>query len=321
MDERIDVIASGSLLGIEYGEVSSFPVGYTEQVTMHGLDFEEFLWANGITPAQINDLKKNLTSLKPVDEFLHETMIGLFKEHIVTGGMPACVKAFVETKNFAQVLKIQKAIISDYLDDIAKYAKHSEKAKARECFLSMPRQLAKEYKKFQYSVVEKKGTARKFEGSVRWLIDAGIAVPCYNLSILELPLEGNKIIDEFKMYMNDTGLLVAMLDEGTGADIIEGNLGIYKGAIFENIVADIFTKQNKRLYYYAKPSRFEIDFVSRQGKNLLPIEVKSSENTKAKSLKLIMNNHKIKKAIKLSTKNLGERDRVMSVPLYMAMFL
>ena len=194
---------------------------------------------------------------------MHERMLQLFKEYIVVGGMPRAVNEFVTTHNFANVLKIQKSILGDYSDDIAKYAEGSEKAKARACFLSIPKHLSKDYKKFQYSLVESKGTARKYGGSLLWLFDAGIINFCYNLAIPELPLEGNAKSDVFKVYMRDTGLLMAMLEKGSQEDIIDGNLGIYKGAIYENIIADIFSKANKKLYYFEHNSKIEIDFFIR----------------------------------------------------------
>jgi predicted AAA+ superfamily ATPase len=207
------------------------------------------------------------------------------------------------------------------MDDIAKYAESAEKTKARSCFLSIPKQLAKDFKKFQFSIVEKGGSARKFAGSLMWLFDAGITNFCYNLAIPELPLEGNSKNAEFKVYMRDTGLLMAMLEEGSQADIIRGNLGIYKGAIYENIIADIFTKLGKKLYYFEKPSRLEIDFMIRQDNNPVAVEVKSADNTKAKSIKSLLEHYHVPKAIKLSSKNLGSSEQIQSIPLYMAMFL
>jgi predicted AAA+ superfamily ATPase len=321
LDGRFDVIASGSLLGIGYSEVSSFPVGYTDQLVMYSMDFEEFLWANGITPESILDIKTYFEQKKAVPEAMHTKMMELFREHIVIGGMPAVVNEFVSTYSFFEVRRIQKAIINDYLDDIAKYAKDSEKAKARACFLSIPKQLSKDYKKFQYSVVEKKGTARKFGGSLMWIYDAGIINYCYNLSKTELPFEGNVDENVFKVYMNDTGLLISMLDDGAGADIIDGKLGIYKGAVFENIIADIFTKSGKKLYCFEKPNSVQIDFFIRMPVGAVPVEVKAADNVKAKSLKMVLTWQGINYGIKLSSKNVGSVDKIDSFPLYMAMFL
>ena len=321
IDKRFDVIASGSLLGINYKKVPSFPVGYVENIEMHSLDFEEFLWANGISEQAVGYLKEYFDKKEEVPQAMHEKMMSLFREYIVVGGMPRVVSEFVETHNFASVLKIQKDIVDNYLDDIAKYAEKTEKAKARECFLSIPKQLAKDYKKFQYSLVEAKGTSRKFAGSLMWLYDAGIVNYCYNLALPELPLEGNSINDQFKIYMNDTGLLVSMLEEGSQKDIIDGNLGIYKGAIFENIIAEIFTKLGKKLYYFEYRNKLEIDFFIRYENVATAVEVKSAENTKAKSLTNVINNWNVERGIKLSGKNISKRQNVINYPLYMAIFL
>ena len=177
-DKRFDVIASGSLLGINYKDVPSYPVGYVEHLEMHSLDFEEFLWANGVLSASIADIKEYFDKKETVPTAMHERMLELFKEYIVVGGMPRVVSEFVSTHNFANVLKIQKAVVNDYTDDIAKYAEGAEKAKARACFLSIPKHLSKDYKKFRYSLVESRGTARKFGGSLNWLYDAGIINFC-----------------------------------------------------------------------------------------------------------------------------------------------
>ena len=279
IDKRFDVIASGSLLGINYKEVPSFPVGYIEHLEMFSLDFEEFLWANNISEKSISDLKEYYEKKEKVPTAIHSKMMELFKEYIIVGGMPRVVTEYINTKNFAKVLKLQRSIIQDYEDDIAKYADNLEKVRAKACFNSIPKQLAKEYKKFQYSVVEKKSTAKKYSSSIKWLKDAGIINICHNISNIELPLEGNAKEDCFKIYMADTGLLTAMLEDGTQEDIINGNLGIYKGAIFENIIADIFAKSGKKLYYYERDSKLEIDFVIRYNKKAVPVEVKSADTS------------------------------------------
>jgi len=320
-DGRFDVIASGSLLGINYEEVPSYPVGYVEHLEMYSLDFEEFLWANGVSPASITDVKEYFDNKKTVPLAMHERMMELFKEYIIVGGMPAAVNEFANTHNFASVLKIQKGILKDYQDDIAKYAGGTEKAKARACFLSIPKHLAKDYKKFRYSLVENNGTARKYGGSLMWLYDAGIINFCYNLSRPELPFEGNAKSDTFKVYMCDTGLLIAMLEEGAGEDIIDGNLGIYKGAVYENIIADIFTKLGKRLYYFEYNGKLEIDFFIRRNKVATAIEVKSAGNTKSKSMEAVIRKYDVKHGIKLSSKNVGATETYDCFPLYMAMFL
>jgi hypothetical protein len=320
-DGRYDVIASGSLLGIRYKEVPSYPVGYETHIKMHGLDFEEFLWARGIQPQAIDHIRKCFNERRAVPQAMHDKMMRLFREYIVIGGMPEAVQTFVDSNNFAEVLAVQRDILQSYKDDIAKYAPGQEKAKAKACFDSLPRQLSRDYKKFSYSVVETKAGARKYAGSLQWLSDAHIVNYCFNLSRPALPLEGNVIENAFKVYMADTGLLVAMLEDGSQKAIIDGNLGIYKGAIYENIVADILAKAGKKLYYFERNSTLEIDFILNIEGEVVGVEVKSAINRKAKSLNSLIQNHGAAHGIKLSPANIGADGNIETLPLYMTMFL
>jgi predicted AAA+ superfamily ATPase len=285
------------------------------------LDFEEYLWARDVSAQSILDIKGYFKRKEEVPPAMHDRMMELFREYIVVGGMPRVVQEFVDTGNFGSVLKLQRDIISDYANDIAKYAEGSEKVKARSCFYSIPKQLAKDYKKFQYSIVEKKGTGRKFAGSLEWLYEAGLINFCYNLRYPELPLEGNAMNDAFKVYMRDTGLLTAMLEDGSQADIIDGRLGIYKGAIYENIIADIFGKLGKKLYYFEYRGQMEIDFFIRRNSQAVAVEVKSAGNTKSKSMTNIIRNYGVQYGIKLSSNNVNVSEKIDEFPLYMAMFL
>lgn len=319
---NIDCIASGSLLGISYNRVSSFPVGYVERLEMNSLDFEEFCWANGMSSDAIGYLKEYFVKQEQVPIAIHNKMMDLFKEYIVVGGMPRVVDEFVTNHNFATVLKLQRNIVNDYKDDIVKYAEQNDKSKIRECFVSIPKHLAQENKKFRYSLVEKNGSAKKFFGCLEWLYDAGIINFCHNLSKPELPLEGNSKEDVFKVYMKDTGLLLSMLEDGSQLEIISGNLGIYKGAIYENIIADVFSKLGKKLYYFEYNSTLEIDFFIRYNNKATAVEVKSADNTKSKSLNSIMNNWNVEQGIRLSSKNVGvTENNVICLPLYMSIFL
>ncbi len=320
-DGRFDVIASGSLLGIRYKEESSLPVGYVDHLEMHSLDFKEFLWAHGYDNPAIEALAAHVTKDEPVPKSIHQTMMNLLRKYIIVGGMPKAVQTFVDTHSFAEVLRVQKGIVKDYQADIAKYAEGAEKAKARACFDSIPRQLARSYKKFSYAVVEPKAGARKYGGSLQWLYDAGIVNFCHNLETIGLPLEGNAIDNNFKVYMRDTGLLVSMLEEGSQADIFNGNLGIYKGAIYENIVADMFAKQGRKLYFYGEGTHFEIDFVIRREGEAVPVEVKSSANRKAKSMTEIIRRGQARRGIKLSAGNRGADGAIETYPLYLTPFL
>lgn len=322
-NNNIDCIASGSMLGMAYKRATSFPVGYVDRIYMDSLDFEEFCWANGMSEQAIAYLKEDFINKKSVSESTHERMLELFKEYIIVGGMPKVVSSFVENHHFGLVLKEQRKILNDYRDDIVKYADNTESPKIRACFDSIPAQLAQENKKFKYGLVEKKGTISKYFGSLEWLNDAGIINFCYNLRNPEAPLEGNKNLECFKVYMRDTGLLMAMLDDGSQLEILNGNLGIYKGAIYENVISDILHKLGKNLYYFEYNSTLEIDFFIRYNNIVTAVEVKSADNTKSKSLTSVISNWGVEQGIKLSSKNLGinKDGKILSLPIYMVMFL
>lgn len=324
-DGRFDVIGTGSLLGVKgYGkQPKSIPVGSETVIEMHPLDFEEFLWANGITPQVIDMLKKCFDEEKPVPEALHEKMRQLILQYTVVGGMPEVVDTFVKTKQMNSVLALQRDIVRSYEDDMVKYADDKDKPLIKECFQSIPKQLSKENKKFQYSVVKKGGTASKFQGSIQWIEDAGIIARCYNLDLPELPLDGNAIDDIFKVYMQDTGLFVSTLEDGTQFDILQGNLYGYKGAIFENLMADIFTKMGRKLYYYHKDSGLEIDFVIRYKGSATLIEVKATTGN-TKSTKTILahpEKYHVAGAIKLGDYNVGRNEKMLTIPIYMGFLL
>ncbi len=324
-DGRFDVIGTGSLLGVKgYGkEPTSIPVGSETVIDMYPLDFEEFLWANGIPDAVINTLRENLEKESPVEEALHNRMRELILQYTVIGGMPEAVQCFVDTKRMDLVLDIQRDIVRSYEDDMVKYAEGSDKAHIKECFQSIPKQLSKENKKFQYSVVKKGSTAAKYAGSLRWIEDAGIITRCHNLSITELPLDGNAEEDVFKVYMSDCGLFISMLEDGTQYDILQGNLYGYKGAVFENLIADIFHKMGRKLYYYHKESGLEVDFVMRYKRECTLVEVKASDGN-IKSTKTILNHpekYHVYSAIKLGDYNISRAGQVLKLPLYMAFLL
>ena len=324
-DGRYDVIGTGSLLGVKgYGkEPKSVPVGAETVIDMYPLDFEEFLWANGIEVPVIEMLKKHLEEESPVPEALHNRLRQLMLQYAVVGGMPDAVQTFVDTKQMDEVLSIQRDIVRSYEDDMVKYADKKDKSRIKECFQSIPKQLAKENKKFQYSVVKKGSTASKYAGSLQWIEDAGIISRCYNLSTTELPLDGNADKDTFKVYMRDMGLFVSMLEDGTQYDILQGNLFGYKGAIFENLIADIFSKMGRKLYYYHKDSGMEVDFVIRYKGECVPVEVKAVSGN-VKSTKTILHHpekYHVYHAIKLGDYNVGRNGQILTLPLYMAFLL
>ncbi len=324
-DGRYDVIATGSLLGVKgYGkEPKSIPVGFETVIDMYPLDFEEFLWANGISEPVIAMLQQALDMEAPVPDALHNRMKKLLLQYAVVGGMPCVVENFVDSKQMDTVLRIQRDIIRSYEDDMVRYAKRKDKSRIKECFQSIPRQLAKENKKFQYAVVKKGSTAAKYLGCLQWIEDAGIISRCYNLSITELPLDGNAQEDIFKVYMSDMGLFVSMLEDGTQYDILQGNLYGYKGAIVENLIADIFSKMGRKLYYFHKDSGLEIEFVIRYKGECTLLKVKATTGN-TKSTKTILNHpekYHVNSAIKLGDYNVCRTGQVLALPLYMAFLL
>ena len=332
MDGRFDVIATGSLLGVKgYGKSEmnmeegqdSIPVGYENVVEMYPLDFEEFLWANGINEKVVATVKSCFENETIVPDGIHKVMMELLYRYVIVGGLPDVVNTFLETKNIEQTYHVQRSLIAEYEDDMVKYAADEDKPRIRECFESIPKQLAKDNKKFQYSVVRKGARSAQYIGSIQWLEDAGIAKRCYNTKITELPLEGNAVSDCFKLYTTDIGLLVSMLDYGTQADILKGNLLGYKGAIFENLIADFLCKSGQKLYYYQKDSGLELDFLVRYKSECVVIEVKAKSG-QTKSLKTVLKNknvYHINNAIKLGKYNVGREGEVLTIPLYMGFLI
>ena len=332
IDGRFDIIATGSLLGVRgYGKSDkkaedgpdSIPVGYETVVEMYPLDFEEFLWANGINEKVIDSVRTCFEQETVVPEGIHKVMMELLCRYVIVGGLPEVVNKFLETKNIELTYQVQRNLISEYEEDMVKYADDADKARIRECFESIPKQLAKENKKFQYSVVRKGARSSQYIGSIQWLEDAGLVRRCYNMQITELPLEGNSIKDCFKLYTTDIGLLVAMLDYGTQADILKGNLLGYKGAIFENLMADFICKSGQKLYYFQKDSGLELDFLVRYKGECVVIEVKAKSG-KAKSLRTVLKNknvYHINNAIKLGMYNVGREGEVLTIPLYMGFLI
>ena len=332
LDGRFDVIATGSLLGVRgygrsekkmEGRQDSIPVGYETVIEMYPLDFEEFLWANGINDKVIDSVKSCFESETIVPDGIHKVMMELLYRYVIVGGLPEVVNTFLETKNIELTYKVQRNLIAGYEEDMVKYADDADKSRIRECFESIPKQLAKENKKFQYSLVRKGGRSAQYIGSIQWLEDAGLVQRCYNTQITELPLEGNSIKDCFKLYAADIGLLVAMLDYGTQADILKGNLLGYKGAIFENLMADFLCKSGQKLYYFQKDSGLELDFLVRYKGECVVLEVKAKSG-KAKSLKTVLKNksvYHVNHAIKLGKYNVGREEEILTIPLYMGFLI
>ena len=262
IDGRFDVIATGSLLGVKgYGKnkkkkdegegQDSVPVGYETVIDMYPLDFEEFLWAKGYKEEQINDLYEHMKNCKPFSDIELSIMFENFKEYMVIGGMPAIVYSFIKNKNYSGTLKMQKQILLDYEEDITKYAKGVEQGKILNVYRKIPVFLGNENKKFQISKIEDGARSREYIGTVEWLNRAGIINVCYCLEQPELPLGGNYNPDNYRIYFRDTGLLIGSLDEEAQEDLRNNkNFNTYKGAIYENIIADMLVKQGYNLYFY-----------------------------------------------------------------------
>ena len=329
LDGRYDVICTGSLLGVNgyqtpeqkrRQDLSSIPVGYEDIRDMYPMDFEEWLWANGINDDVEQYLRAQLQAEQPIAQGIHSRMRQLLLEYVIVGGMPAAVKKFLETHDVNALKSVQRTIIDGYEGDMIKYARTEDKPRIRECFESIPRQLARENKKFTYALVRQGGRSKEYAGSLQWIEDAGIIRRCYNLQITELPLDGNAMQDHFKVYMADTGLFISMLDEHTQSDILRGNMLSYKGAIFENLMADIMGKKGKKLYFYHKTDSIEIDFVMRYKDECTLIECKAT-NGNAKSLKTVLKHpekYHVYHALKFGDYNVGRDGATLTLPFYMA---
>lgn len=251
IDGRYDVICSGSLMGINYREIESNSVGYKEDYTMHSMDFEEFLWAKGYNDGFVEGLYAKMCAVTPLSQLEMDTLEGLFREYMTIGGMPAVVNRFVTTGNFSGTLAIQRQLLLDYEEDITKYAQGLDKGKIKSIYNHISVFLGQDNKKFQISKIAHGARNREYVGTVEWLRDAGIVNVCYCLAQVSLPLKGNYDPKSYKLYYKDTGLLIASLDEESQDDMrVNKNYGTYKGAIYENVVADMLVKQGYGLFFY-----------------------------------------------------------------------
>lgn len=328
-DMRYDVISSGSLLGLSYGEdgdelvesPASIPVGYERQIVMYSLDFEEFLTAYGYNDKVLDNLKQYMNCTEQIPDSIHNTFENLFREYIVVGGMPEVVADFMKYKDFNRVAKIQSDILSEYQDDISKHARGKEKQYVRMCYDAVPKQLAKEIKKFQYSTVEKGQTSRKFGGSIKWLKDANIVNACYNVHEPYIPLMANSNDDQFKLYINDTGLLTSMYGFETKLSILNNTIkGNAKGGIYENIIAECLVKKGYSLYYYKPNDYQELEFLIEKNGEVVPIEVKAG-NSATVSLNSFIKDFKPSTAYKLINGKNGLVDCKVTLPHYMIAFI
>ena len=324
-DGRFDVICSGSMLGLNYTNIESNSVGYKTDLTMYSMDFEEFIWAKGYNDSFKNNLLDHINGMTAFSET--ELYVGqsMFLDYCVLGGIPAVVRDYIEKGTFEGSLSTQRQLIEDYKEDIRKYADGVDQTRILNVFNRIAPQLAKENKKFQLSKVASGARFKDYRGCIDWLVDSGIVNICYCMNFPELPIKGNFDENKYKLYFADTGLLVAMLDDEAQDDLrANKNLGVYKGALYENMAAEALVKQGFGLYYYKKEdSTLEEDFFIRNSDSLIPVEVKAL-NGKAKSLRtMIESDHypDISFGIKLISGNLGYSDKVYTFPFFCAFLL
>lgn len=325
-DGRYDVICSGSLMGVYYNRIESNSVGYKDDYEMSSMDFEEFLWAKGYSDEVIDGLYAKLQSQTPLGAVEFEVLLGCFRDYMVIGGMPEVVANYIRQGNFSGSLRLQRQLLLDYEEDITKYAADGmERARVLSVYRHISTFLAGDNKKFQVTKVATGARNREYVGAVEWLSNAGIINTCFCLRTVELPLRGNYIPSQYKVYFRDTGLLIASLDEESQTDLRENrNFGTYKGAIYENIVADMLVKQGYPLFYYRnEKSTLEIDFFVRDARTLIPVAVKAGDSS-TPSLNRLIESPKypdIKYGIKLCNRNIGFNGRIYTIPYFLAFML
>lgn len=325
IDGRYDVICSGSLMGINYHEIESNSVGNKQDYEMYSMDFEEFLWAKGYKEEQIEDLYEHMKNCEPLSQLEFDVMLNNFHEYMIVGGMPAIVRTFIENKNYSGILNMQKQIIKDYEEDITKYAHGLDQGKILNVYRKIPVFLGNENKKFQISKVKDGARNREYIGTIEWLDNAGIINISYCLDQVSLPLRGNYNPDNYRIYFRDTGLLIGSLDDEIQDDLRSNkNFNTYKGAIYENIVADMLVKSGYSLYFYKNDrGTIEMDFIVRDKDSLIPIEVKAEDGSVISLNNMITSNSfkDIKYGIKLCNKNIGFNGKFYTFPYFLTFLL
>ena len=330
-DPRIRVVASGSALGMAYNRATSYPVGYVEYLDMYSLDLEEFLWAMNVGEDIIAHVKEHFDKLTPVEEVLHTKFMKYFWQYMALGGMPEVVSVFLNKKDYNEAYQVQKRIYRDYLADIARFANPAEKLKAEKCYRTIPAQLMKSNHKFQYGIVEKKGTARKFESSVDWLESAHMVIHVKNVGFVEYPLQLHEMQESFRLYPSDPGLIVctfdfsiisAILSEENNEDGSHIVLKTAKGGLYEAVIADILSKRgHKNLHFFRNEAgTAEIEFLIEGKDGVIPVEVKAGRK-KARTLDNLLKKEDLVKGYKLAGQNVGVDGKKITLPLYMAMWL
>ena len=324
-DGRYDVICSGSLMGLNYEKIESNSVGNKIDYVMHSMDFEEFLWAKGYSESQIEDMYECMKKIEPLTASAMNAMSENFKEFMVVGGMPLIVRTFIENGNYSGILQMQRQVVLDYEEDITKYAGGLDKTKILNVYRKIPVFLGNENKKFQISKITDNSRTREYVGVVDWLLNAGIVNICYCLEQATLPLRGNYNPDNFRLYFGDPGLLIATLDEEAQLDLRKNkNFNVYKGAVYENVVADMLVKQGFGLYFYKnEKGTLEMDFFVRDIDSLIPVEVKANDNSTISLNNLISSTSysDVKYGIKLCNKNIGFNGKFYTFPYFLTFLL
>lgn len=312
------IVALGSLLGVSINrEDESYPVGKVDTMIMYPMDFEEFLMAAGKEySGLIQEIKNAYDTNIALPTPIHEMALDMYKKFLYVGGMPEAVKEYIETKNIELVRIIQKNIIDAYFNDMSKYNKSTEIPKTKLVFESISTQLAKENKKFQYKLLKSGARASLYEEAIKWVCNAGIANQLFRLTQVSLPLESNKSISDFKFYMSDVGLCSAIQNVHIEDIELDLNNFTFRGGITENYVNNQLLANGMKVYYWTSNYDAEIDFIARLGLDIIPMEVKSGENTRSRSLNSYMKINNTKYAIRISKKNFGFDNNIKSVPLY-----
>lgn len=322
-DGQYDYIESGSLLGINYKDVSSYPVGFEHELCMFPLDFEEFLWACNISEEVIDMLRTCYINLCPVPDFLHQQIMERYRQYLIVGGMPEVVATYLTNEDFNKTIANQKDILTGYRNDISKYA-GKDKLLVKSVFDAIPGQLSKQDKRFVLASIEKNASQRKYRAPTQWIVDAGMAYYSFNVGAFELPFPSHENLRLYKLFFVDSGLMCAMMLNNIQIKVLTGDIFVNEGAIAENYVAGELVKHGISLNYYDRKSKHELDFVFPEENKISIIEVKSGKDYKKHSsldMAQSMFADKIYRRIVMSSNNIEREDGTLYLPFYMSMFI
>lgn len=322
-DGQFDYIESGSLLGINYKDVSSYPVGFEHEIDMYPLDFEEFLWACNISEDVVDMLRDCYENHRTVPDFLHQQIMDRYRQYLIVGGMPEVVATYLDNEDFNKTITNQKDILTGYRNDISKYA-GKDKLLVKLVFDAIPGQLSKQDKRFVLAAIEKNASRRKYGAPTQWLVDAGMAYYSFNVGSFELPFPSHENLRLYKIFFVDSGLMCAMMLDNIQGKVLTGDIFVNEGALAENYVAGELTKHGISLNYYDRKSKHELDFVFPEGNKISVIEVKSGKDyMKHTSLDVAQSlfSDRINRRIVMSGNNLKSENGVLYLPFYMSMFI